>query len=112
MRLCLLTSGLEQDKQPVAHEEQDQGVLHREKYVHVAVDIVSDEEQEAQSQEGPILCQTDNQPASVTCAINPNKLEAFNQCWINVGPASQTVDQHWPSIGCMYRVYSPHATHA
>ena len=28
----------------------------------------------------------------------PSKHEALNQCWIDAGPASQTVGQHWTSI--------------
>ena len=34
----------------------------------------------------------------------PSKHEALNQCWFNVGPASQTVGQQWPSIGSIYCV--------
>ena len=32
----------------------------------------------------------------------PSKHTAMNQCWVNVGPVSQTVAQHQPSIGSMY----------
>ena len=34
----------------------------------------------------------------------PSKHETFTQCWLNVGPASKTVDQHWASIGWTSRV--------
>ena len=34
----------------------------------------------------------------------PSKHDALYQCWLIVGPASQTVDQHWANIGTMYRV--------
>ena len=36
---------------------------------------------------------------SVTEVTYPGKHETFNQCWFNIGPPSQTVEQHWTSIG-------------
>ena len=34
-----------------------------------------------------------------------SKHDTLTQCWTNVGPASQTVAQHWPIIGSMSRVF-------
>ena len=30
---------------------------------------------------------------------DPSRSEALTQCWFNVGPASQTLGQHWTSLG-------------
>ena len=35
---------------------------------------------------------------------DPGKHEPLNQCWADVGPASQMLGQHQPSIGSMSRV--------
>ena len=35
---------------------------------------------------------------------DPSKHETLNQCWADVGPASQTLGQQQPSIGSMPRV--------
>ena len=32
--------------------------------------------------------------AVIHFAFNPGKHEILSQCWLNVGPASQTLDQH------------------
>ena len=34
---------------------------------------------------------------------HPCEQQTFTQCWVNVGTDSQTVDQHWPSIGLIGR---------
>ena len=39
---------------------------------------------------------------NVLCLLGwsqPSKHEALNQCWFDAGPVSQTVSQHWISIG-------------
>ena len=36
-------------------------------------------------------------------SAQPHKPEIFTQCWVNVGSASLTLGQHWPSIGSMCR---------
>ena len=41
----------------------------------------------------------------------PSKHEALNQCWIDARPVSQTVGQHWTSIGstsCLQGVLTSH----
>ena len=34
----------------------------------------------------------------------PGKHETLAQCWVNVGPSSSTLAQHYPKIGPMSRV--------
>ena len=38
--------------------------------------------------------------------FRPSKHDTFTQCWINVGPSSTTLGQHWFNIGWMSRVCS------
>ena len=42
--------------------------------------------------------------AERACHLLPRKHEAFPQCWFDVGPTSQTSDQHQNNIGEMPRV--------
>ena len=39
---------------------------------------------------------------------HPSKLETFHHCWINVGPASQTVAQHWFNNGSSTHCWNEH----
>ena len=34
----------------------------------------------------------------------PSKHDTLTQCWVYVGPTSETAGRHKPSIGSMYRV--------
>ena len=34
----------------------------------------------------------------------PSRYDTMTQCWLTVGPASQTMGQQWANIGSMYRV--------
>ena len=54
---------------------------------------------------------TFNRPACYW--TQPNKHEALNQCWLDAGPASQTVghqwsDQHWVNVSCLLGVLTSH----
>ena len=40
-----------------------------------------------------------------------SKHQALSHCWFNVGPASQTLDQHWTNNGSMPRVCRDTLTH-
>ena len=45
-----------------------------------------------------------SQTRSMVILCYPSKYETLNQCCADVGPASQTLGQHQPSIGSMSRV--------
>ena len=51
-----------------------------------------------------VVCGRGTWPGRVNPRVNPHTHETFNQCWNNVGPASQTLDQHCTSIESMSRV--------
>ena len=34
-----------------------------------------------------------------------SKQDTSTQCWLNIGPASQTLVQHYSDIGSVYRVH-------
>ena len=57
------------------------------------------------------LCQTGTYVSkslancSFHCQPVSGKHDTLTQCWLNVGPASQTMVQHWTIIGSVYRVY-------
>ena len=37
--------------------------------------------------------------------LSPNRQEMLTLCWLNVGPASQRMDQHYTTIASTYRIY-------
>ena len=55
VRLILRVPVVKEHEESVEHEEEDEGVLHREEDVHVAVDVILDEEEEAQDEERAVL---------------------------------------------------------
>ena len=46
------------------------------------------------------------------CYAQPSKKQTLTRCWFNVGPASWTVDQSWPNIGWMPRVFALTTNHS